>query len=159
MDEEILNENIIEYNEENSDIPIEENIVQSYEDFDNVVSDQEIITEENIQNEQTDNDLLMEYIKSQLLEEQLNEVQRNDENVSDSSNDDSNNVIDYQSLIDSIDLLYQEQLNTNMDIETYLEDNTMQSNVEDISLTNQLLIVVFLGILFTALLNFSRRIF
>ena len=58
-----------------------------------------------------------------------------------------------------IDLLYKEQLNTNMNIEGYLSDNTMQSKIEDISLTNQLLIVVFIGILFTALLNFSRRIF
>ena len=109
MEEELLNENVIENDTESIEIPNQENIVQSNEIINNVVSDQEIITEENVQSEQSENELLMEYIKSQLLEEQLNEVQINDEIVSDSSNDNSNDVIDYQSLIDSIDLLYQEQ--------------------------------------------------
>lgn len=162
MEEELLNENVIESDSESIEISDQENIVLSDEIVNNVVSDQEVITEENIQNEQSENDLLIEYIKNQLsqeIEEQQEGTLQNDESVSNSSSDNSSDVDIYQSLTDSIDLLYQEQLNTNMDIETYLENNTMQSNVEDISLTNQLLIVVFIGILFTALLNFSRRIF
>lgn len=159
MEEELLNENIIENDTEVIETPIEEDNVQSDEIINNVVSDPEVTDEEIIQSEQSENELLYEYIKTQLLEQEQIEELNNVENVSDSSTYASSSVDNYQPLIDSIDLLYQEQLNTNMDIETYLENNTMQSNVEDISLTNQLLIVVFLGILFTALLNFSRRIF
>lgn len=162
MEEEILNENTIENDTEIIETPVEENNVQSDEIIDNVVLDSEVIQEENVQNEQSENDLLIEYIKSQLLQEIEEQQEGTEENVEvdgDNSTPDSNNVDNIGLLSDSIDLLYQEQLNTNMSIETYLSDNTMQSNLEDISLTNQLLIVVFIGILFTALLNFSRRIF
>lgn len=162
MEEEILNENTIENDTEIIETSVEENNVQSDEIIDNVVSDPEVIPEENVQNEQSENDLLIEYIKSQLseeIEEQQEGTEVNDESNSDNSTPDSSDVDNIGLLSDSIDLLYQEQLNTNMIIETYLSDNTMQSNIEDISLTNQLLIVVFIGILFTALLNFSRRIF
>lgn len=165
MEEEFLNEEIIEDNTEDIQEDNQEDIVQSDEFINNVVSDQEITQEENVlieQKEQSENDLLIEYIKTQLsqdIEEQTEETQENVEISSNSTTSDSSAVDNIGPLKDSIDLLYQEQLNTNMSIEDYLSDNTMQSNVEDISLTNQLLIVVFIGILFTALLNFSRRIF
>ena len=162
MEEEILNENIIENDTEIIETPVEENIVQSDEIFNDVVSDPEVITEEIEQNEQSENDLLIEYIKTQLsqeIEEQQEGTEENVESNGDSFTSDISDVDNIGLLSDSIDLLYQEQLNTNSTLETYLSDNTMQSNVEDISLTNQLLIVVFIGILFTALLNFSRRIF
>lgn len=165
MEEELFNEKIIEDNTEDITENNTEDIVQSDEIIDNVVQDQEMITEENVQNEQTEqseNDLLIEFIKTQLsqdLEEQTEETSESDEIRSDSSSIDNSDNDNIGPLKDSIDLLYQEQLNTNMSIETYLSDNTMQSNVDDISLTNQLLIIVFIGILFTALLNFSRRIF
>lgn len=162
MEEEILNENTIENDSEIIETSVEENNVQSDEIINNVVSDPEVIPEEDVQNEQSENDLLIEYIKSQLsqeIEEQQEGTEENVESNGDNSTPDSIDVDNIGLLSDSIDLLYQEQLNTNMSIETYLSDNTMQSNIEDISLTNQLLIVVFIGILFTALLNFSRRIF
>lgn len=159
MEEELLNEETIENNTEFINENNSEDIVQSDEVIDNVDSDQEIIQDENVQNEQSENDLLMEYIKSQLLEEQISEETNNVQDDGNNVTGNSSDVDIYQPLKDSIDLLYQEQLNTNMNIEAYLSDNTMQSKIEDISLTNQLLIVVFIGILFTALLNFSRRIF
>lgn len=165
MEEEILNENIVENNTENNTEIIQEDNVQNDEIVSDVVLDPEVITEENIQiaqTEQSDNDLLIEYIKTQLsqeIEEQTEDTQENGEVSSNSSSSDSSDIDNIGPLKDSIDLLYQEQLNTNMNIETYLSDNTMQSNIENISLTNQLLIVMFIAILFTALLNFSRRIF
>lgn len=165
MEEEFVNDEIIENTTEDNSENVHEDFVQSDEVIDNVVSDQEITPEENVKIEQTkqsENDLLIEYIKTQLaqdLEEQTEETNLNDEIGSDTSSSDNNDNDNIGPLKDSIDLLYQEQLNTNISLETYLSDNTMQSNVEDISLTNQLLIVVFIGILFSALLNFSRRIF
>lgn len=162
MEEEILNENIIENDTEIIETPVEENNVQNDEIINNVVSDPEVIKDENVQNEQSENDLLIEYIKTQLSQEIKEQQEGTEENVEGSSNNsttDSSDIDNIGLLSDSIDLLYQELLNTNMTIETYLTDNTMQSNVEHISLTNQLLIVVLIGILFNALLNFSRRIF
>lgn len=44
-------------------------------------------------------------------------------------------------------------------IDDYLDNNTLNSPVSDISLTNALLIVLFIALLFNGVLSFARRIF
>lgn len=44
-------------------------------------------------------------------------------------------------------------------LEEYQQNNQMDSEVDNISLTNSLLLVVFMGILFVAVVDFARRIF
>lgn len=44
-------------------------------------------------------------------------------------------------------------------IDDYMDNNTLNSPVSDISLTNALLIVIFITLLFNGVLSFARRIF
>lgn len=146
--------------EENEIIEVPENIT----DFVEEVPEEEfeyVETEEiEIEDKENENEILIEYIKQQ-LNTQLNEVELENVQI-----DDSNNGDDpvYSSDIQSVDPQLIEDIFNELEIQTgYIEEynrnNTMQSEVEDISLTNTLLIIVFIGILFTAVLNFSRRIF
>lgn len=107
-----------------------------------------------------EHDLLIEYIKKQLEEEVEEEgEEQKDVQVMDSDNvNDLRSGSDPEPIDNSADILNELEIQTGY-IEEYNRNNTLQSDINDISLTNTLLIVVFIGILFTAVLNFSRRIF
>lgn len=146
--------------EENEIIEVSEDITEVVEEESEEVIE-EVETEEiEIEDRENDNEILIEYIKQQ-LNTQLNEVESENVQIDDSNNGDDPVL---SSDIQSVDPQLLEDIFNELEIQTgYIEEynrnNTMQSEVEDISLTNTLLIIVFIGILFTAVLNFSRRIF
>lgn len=146
---------------------MEENeIIEHTEELTELVPEEttEEVAIEEVPQEETDeireeNELLIEYIKQQ-LEENIEEEEINENDQNDIYNDGA--YLRSGSDIESVD--YSEDILTELEIitgyiEEYNRNNTLQSDIEDISLTNALLIVVFIGILFTAALNFSRRIF
>lgn len=146
---------------------MEENeIIEPVEEVTEVIQEEpqeEIIVEEVTQEEiteeiQEENNLLIEYIKKQLEEDLEEEEEENVQVMDMSNNDDLRSGSDPEPIDNSADILNELQILTGY-IEEYNRDNTMQSDIEDISLTNGLLIIVFISILFTAALNFSRRIF
>lgn len=69
-------------------------------------------------------------------------------------------TIDYSSFLSTLETLLQDNTDTISDIFTEYEDNNnLQADVNDISLTNMLLLTCLIIIMFTAVLNFTRRIF
>lgn len=112
------------------------------------------------QTERSLEELLEDYIESRLVEDEENNL----EGEEDTSISDSEIIVqdysDYYSQI--VNLLGENQLELKTQsttLEDYNETNNIAADFETISLTNQLLILIYVSILFTALLNFSRRIF
>lgn len=148
---------IIEEQEHTIIEPVEE---QSTDSVPDVVQDQE-------QNEPTENEILLEYIKKELsksAEESISESSSeiSSENIPEDSSYEIQSA-DYSNTLSSIDsslsaikneLIYQTAIS-----DDYADNNNLQSDINDISLTNTLLIMTLISILFSALINFSRRIF
>ncbi len=124
-----------------------------------VEEDPEEVIEENNQNED-ENEILIEYVKQQ-LEKEIEEKEEVTDEYNDISINDNNlrSDPDTQSVDPVITDIYDEVSLLTGYIEEYNRDNTLQSDINDISLSNQLTILLFITILFTAVLNFSRRIF
>lgn len=146
-----MEDEIIEVTEQIEELPIEEVIEENKE---------EVITEVEEVHNNEENDLLIEYIKQELLKnteieegENINEVG----GTVDSNN--SGDVLDNEPITDLLSDIYDEIGIQIGYIEEYNRNNTLQSDINDVSLTNIMLILIFISILFTALLNFSRRIF
>ena len=144
MEENIINEEIT--------TPVDEVVTETVEPVPEISPDQE-------QQEQTEKDILIEYIKNELLknveEEQTDNLDQL-ENIDMQTMEVQQEQIDYSSQLSSIE----EQLDSiSVYMENYYLDNTMDSTLEDITLTNVLLLVTIICILFTATLNFARRIF
>ncbi len=144
------NEIIIEQVEENE--TIEENNEEVVEEI------SEEITEE-VPAMEDENDILIEYIKQQIEKEKEEEQTQNDENDISIDANDLRSGSDIQSVDPVLSDIYDEVTILSGYIEEYNRDNTLQSDINDISLSNQLTILLFISILFTAVLNFSRRIF
>lgn len=137
-----------------------------------VIPEEEIVVEESDsvvpveldpqESEPTENELLMEYIKQELLknsEEEENDELEQIEGVEMKSDLLSVNEVitpDYSQQLADI----QDELSS---ISVYMENdvlnNQMDSSVNDISLTNSLLLVTIVCVLFSTALNFARRIF
>lgn len=141
--------------EENTEEVTEEVIEEVTEEIteDNPVDIPESIPEQERDNE---NELLIEYIKQELSKEVEEESNETDDIVDDSNSD---NFLSNESIELKLD-------NINNSIETfttimtdYNDNNNLQSDINDISLTNVLLLLIFISILFSALVNFARRIF
>lgn len=114
------------------------------------------------ESEPTEEELLLEYIKQELLKnseddevdelEQIEGIEMQSELLS------ASEVVtpDYTQQLDDI----QTELNS---ISVYMENdilnNQMDSSVDNISLTNSLLLVTIVCVLFSTALNFARRIF
>lgn len=81
--------------------------------------------------------------------------------ASDSGSEESSQI-DYTEILNDLLTLSEDQATLESSLydyfETYEENNNLYASVDDISLTNILLLVIFMGILFTATLNFARRI-
>lgn len=141
--------------EENYEI-IEENNEEVIEEVTEEITEENSVVPEDLDQEQdNDNELLIEYIKQELLKEVEVESNETDDTVDDSNSD---NVLSNESIELKLD-------NINDSIETfttiitdYNDNNNLQSDINDISLTNVLLLLTFISILFSALVNFARRI-
>ena len=72
-------------------------------------------------------------------------------------------VIDYTDILNDLYGVTSDSATTCSSIYAYMEDydtnNNLQSDVNDISLSNTLLLLLFVGILFGAVIDFGRRIF
>lgn len=148
---------------------MEENTLEVIEETNEIIDSPQIVNESEPvpestpdleQTEKTLEDLLEDYIESRLEENE----QTDSEIQEDTEISDSEVVIqdysDYYSQI--VNLLGENQIELetqNTTLEDYSENNNISAEFETISLTNQLLILIYVSILFTALLNFSRRIF
>ena len=103
-------------------------------------------------------ELLIEYVKHQIG----NEIE--EETEIEGSEEINNNI--EESYDPQIGAILEELRSTESNIEyqsitldDYIDNNNLQSDINDISLSNLLLIMIFISILFTSVLNFSRRIF
>lgn len=120
---------------------------------------EEELPQDQEQDEPTENELLIEYIKKELNKDV--ELLSNDQSNLDSSinsNSDSS-ALDSSQIVEELTAIKNELIYQTAIYDDYNDNNNLQSDINDISLTNMLLIVTFIGILFTALLNFGRRIF
>lgn len=112
------------------------------------------------QTERSLEELLEDYIESRLVEDEENNLEGEEDNSVSDSEIIVQDYSDYYSQI--VNLLGENQLELKTQsttLEDYNETNNIAADFETISLTNQLLILIYVSILFTALLNFSRRIF
>lgn len=136
-----------------------------------VVPETEEISQDVIEPVEVPEDTKEEFTK--LLEDYLREQLNNEEVIEDDEKEDDTVVegsdLEVDTVDYSVDLLSQIldlEIDTNDEIraqnimlEDLQNDNMLASQVNDVSLTNFLLIVLFITILFNAVLNFSRRIF
>lgn len=112
------------------------------------------------QTERTLEELLEDYIESRLVEDEENTMEGEEDTTVSDSEIVVQDYSDYYSQI--VNLLGENQIELKTQsttLEDYNETNNIAADFETISLTNQLLILIYVSILFTALLNFSRRIF
>lgn len=113
--------------------------------------------------EQTEDSL--EELLEEFIQNRIAEQNENSEEIETLETENSSEVVvsdysDYYSQI--IELLGENQLELeglSTAYENYVDNNNLQSEISDISLSNMLSIILIISILFTALLNFSRRIF
>lgn len=107
-------------------------------------------------------DLLKEYIENSISDDST-EVSEDGELSEGINNDSEETSIDYTDMLNKI-------IVSNEDISSYSEhlyaqqiqqnvNNTLSSDIESISLTNFLLLAVFVAILFNALMNFAGGFF
>ena len=147
-----MEENIII--DEEFTTPVDEVVTETVEPVPELVPDLE-----QQEQEQTENELLIEYIKLELLKnaenEEVDELEQI-ENVEMQTREVQQVQTDYSSQLSSI---VGELESISVYMENYYLDNTIDSSVEDITLTNSLLLVTIICILFTATINFARRIF
>ena len=134
------------------------------EETEPIIETEPIFIEEKIEDQEpeepTNEDLLIEYIKQELTKNAENE-DSNFESNSDRSEDSLSDV--YEDILSDIqsdlsamknELIYQTSI-----YDDYNDNNNLQADLDDISLSNLLLFFLFNAVLFTAALNFSRRIF
>ena len=144
--EEVIEE--VEQEEEITDTPTEESSAPVPE---------EILDPQ--QNEQTENELLLEYIKRELSKNVENEenIEESEESNEVSSLESSQQAD--QSILSELGAIKNELIYQTAIYDDYNDNNNIHSDINDISLTNTTLILILIGIMFSALLNFSRRIF
>lgn len=108
--------------------------------------------------------LLEDYIRDRLNNEEVIKEDETEVNTSVEGSVLEGDKVDYSA--DLLSQILDLEIDTNDEIraqnimfEDFQTDNMLASHVNDISLTNFLLIVLFITLLFNAVLNFSRRIF
>lgn len=153
--EEIFEENHEEITESISESNLQSDVINNTDD--NVDVDLPAV-------DTTFEELLKEYIKSSLQKESDSEDGTEEGSaLLGSTEEPEETVIDYTDILTDIQKKSEDIYNT--DSEIYLRsvendsNNTLSSNLEDISLTNFLLLALFVATLFTGVINFSRRLF
>lgn len=110
--------------------------------------------------------LIKDYLKSKLDKTEEEEIE--DEEVLDGiekgvADTNATNDIDYTQYLKDISYSSARTYEVLHDMQEvlvdYMDNNTLNSPVSDISLTNALLIVLFIALLFNGVLSFARRIF
>ena len=156
------NEEYMEFNEDNIETASQENIiVDSGSDNSNIVIDDNIIPETVV--DDTLETLLKEYIKSTLEENEEKTISEEGQEEDQEDNETEIEIIDYTDLLkdisDKSDIINSTQeLILSRSIE-YDENNVLSADINDISLTNALLVLLFIGMLFTGSINFARGFF
>lgn len=113
-------------------------------------------------------ELLKEFIEQKLNEGENAEEEQTEKNIDsiDGGNisllSDSNSI-DYTQVLDDL-LSYSQDIllsvNTSNDnYDVYMQNNDINADINNISLSNYLLLLVFIALLFNAVVNFARRIF
>ena len=136
-------------------------------------STSEIIETENIQVDSQEeiiqdtnediNDLLIEYIKNQIENDNKEETEyikeTDEENINITTEIDENYDNQIGETLEEVRSIKSNTDYQSMILDDYNDNNSLSSDMTEISLTNMLLIMIYMSILFSALLNFSRRIF
>lgn len=141
---------------------INEEITQ--EETEPIIETEPIFIEEKIEDqepeEETNEDILIEYIKQEIAknaEIEESNLEGDTDSNEDSLSDGYEDILsDIQSDISAMknELIYQTSI-----YDDYNDNNNLQADLDDISLSNLILFFLFNAVLFTAALNFSRRIF
>ena len=122
-------------------------------------SDVENIKEDSSQNLEQ---LLRNYFSTNSTSGSEDTIEQIEGDSSDSTNEEET-ILDYTSILNDILTNIEDSkqlINYTYDyILEVQENNIFSSSIEDVSLTNQLLIVLFIILLFNGLLDFARRIF
>lgn len=112
---------------------------------------------------ETFEELLKEFIKQSIEEDSSDPEKTEGETEVLEGSEETEEIIDYTEILNSIsdksDDIYDSNsmlLNTTL---SEIDNNTLDSDIEDISLTNFLLLVLFIAILFTAVMNFAGGFF
>lgn len=120
------------------------------------------VQDENLDPQQdvpTENELLIEYIKRELLQnENIEEDNKESEEVSEISAMESSQQ-DYSDLLSEVGAIKNELIYQTAIYDDYNDNNNLHSDIVDISLSNTLLLLIFISTMFAALISFSRRIF
>ena len=134
------------------------------EETEPIIETEPIFIEEKIEDqepeEETNEDLLIEYIKQELAKNEENEesnLEGDTYSSEDALSDGYEDILsDIQSDLSAMknELIYQTSI-----YDDYNDNNNLQADLDEISLSNLLLFFLFNAVLFTAALNFSRRIF
>lgn len=118
-----------------------------------------------VENEVNDSfeELLKEFIKQSIEDDSLDHEKTEGETEVLEGSEETEDIIDYTEILNSIsdksNDIYDSNsmlLNTTL---SEIDNNTLNSDIEDISLTNFLLLVLFIAILFTAVMNFAGGFF
>lgn len=143
--EDISEDIIIDSGSNNSDIVIDDNILS------------EDMADDSLEN------LLKEFIKSTLEEKEEETIQEEVQEEDQEDNKTEIEIIDYTDLLkdisDKSDIINNTQeIILSRSIE-YDSNNALTADINDISLTNALLLFLFVAILFTGSINFARGFF
>lgn len=148
--EEVLEEKVEEIPEEVGPTPVQEN--------DNINQDLSEFIFEHDSGLPSYRELLYNYLETNQVENVEGEGEG--EGFGEGEGEGEPEQIDYSSYLSDID----DHIEDNTDLITqiitdYEDNNNLQSDLNDISLTNMLLFTTLIIIMFTAVLNFTRRIF
>ena len=145
------------YNDENEEITLEE-ITDSPSEGDSVP---EFAPDPNDRND-TLEDLLRNYFLKSSNSELEENIESNDDNIA-SNEASSESSSDYTLLLEEILQSSHDSYDTIDNLYTaydqYMDNNSLDSSVDDISLNNTLLLVLIIVLMFNGVLDFARRIF
>ena len=148
--EEVPQENVEEVIQEDNQTPVQEN--------DNINQDLSEYIYEHDLGIPSYHQLLYEYLENNQLENVEGEAELEGEVEGELTGEEE--TIDYSSYLSDIDFHIEDNTDLlRLAITEYEENNNLQSDLNDISLTNMLLFTTLIIIMFTAVLNFTRRIF
>lgn len=150
--EEVPQETDQETIEEDSPVPVQEN--------DNINQDLSEYIYEHDLGLPSYRELLYDYLENNQVENVEGEGQGEGEGEDIGEGEGEEEKIDYSSYLSDIDAHIEDNTDMISQIITdYEENNNLQSDLNDISLTNMLLFTTLIILMFTAVLNFTRRIF
>ena len=159
MENEIIEENITE---EVSVEEVPEEDTSSNDSTGEICTDNNTDILESVADIGSSNDITEHEPLEELLRKYFSESEEASVKGASDSASEELSQIDYTEILNDLLALSEDQatLETSLYkyVQTYEENNNLHASVDDISLTNVLLLVIFMGILFTATINFARRI-